>query len=272
MMRMKLFQYLRLLRPLQWIKNIFVFGPLFFSNSLLDLELLLKATSTFGAFCFISSSIYCLNDIRDVESDKFHPDKRFRPIASGIVSTKEGYYLLLLCIFLSTMVLFLSNIDNKTFVYVVLFFYLLMNIAYCFNLKQYSIIDVLVISVGFVMRVQVGGLAINVWISHWIILMTFLLSLFMAFAKRYDDYMIFVNTGTLHRFSIMGYNQSFLAEVVSILASIIIVCYIMYTTSDEILARMNTPNLYLTSIWVIVGHVICKICLYIKGLAIQQHC
>lgn len=246
-------RYIQLLRPLQWVKNLFVFAPLFFSNSLLDFKLCIKTIFVFWAFCLISSSIYCLNDINDVGSDKIHPYKKKRPIASGKVSIKEGYGIMSLCLFFALFSISLSNIVNQFSVFVVLLIYWCMNVAYCLKLKQFPIVDVIIISLGFVMRVLIGGYATNIWVSHWIILMTFLLSLFLAFAKRYDDYMIYANTGTLHRQSVKGYNLPFLEEVVAILASVIIVCYIMYATSDDVIDRTNNSYLYLTSLWVVIG-------------------
>ena len=128
-----------------------------------------------------------------------------------------------------------------------------MNIAYCLKLKQIAILDVTIIAIGFVMRVLIGGFATDIWISHWLVLMTFLVTLFLALAKRNDDYRIFEQTGTKPRVSITGYNQTFINESTAIVASITMVCYIMYTMSPEVIQKWGTRYVYLTSGWVLAG-------------------
>ena len=128
-----------------------------------------------------------------------------------------------------------------------------MNIAYCLKLKQYAILDVSIIAVGFVMRVLIGGWAANIWVSQWLVLMTFLITLFLALAKRRDDFSLFEQTGKKPRVSITGYNKEFINEAIGIVLSITMVCYIMYTMSDEVIERIGSVYLYLTSVWVLVG-------------------
>ena len=128
-----------------------------------------------------------------------------------------------------------------------------MNIAYCFKLKHYAIIDVTIIAIGFVLRVLAGGFATDTWVSHWLVLMTFLLALMLAFTKRYDDFSIYEQTGSKPRISITGYNKAFINEATAIVAAITMVCYIMYTMSEEVTARLGTRYLYLTSGWVLAG-------------------
>ena len=242
-----------MLRPLQWIKNGFVFAPIFFSNNLLKWDYLLPTMIVFCSFCFISSSIYCFNDLHDVEADRLHPKKRKRPIASGAVSTKAGYALMGLCTILAFILLAFTPSENIPYLYIIIGGYWLMNIAYCLKLKQIAIIDVSIIAIGFVMRVLIGGLASGVWISQWLVLMTFLVTLFLAFAKRNDDYRIYEQTGSKPRISITGYNQTFINEATAIIASITMVCYIMYTMSPDVIQRMGTRYVYLTSGWVLLG-------------------
>lgn len=245
--------YIQLLRPLQWLKNAFVFAPIFFSNNLLELKYLIPTTTAFISFCFISSSIYCFNDLRDVEADRQHPKKCKRPIASGEVSIKGGYIMMLLCLILAFTVPLFATLANIKYILLIIGGYWLMNIAYCLKLKQYAIIDVSVIAIGFVMRVFVGGLATNIWVSHWLVLMTFLLALFLALAKRSDDFSIFEQTGKKPRISITGYNKEFINEAIAIVSAITMVCYIMYTMSEDVIERMGSEYLYLTSGWVLVG-------------------
>ena len=245
--------YIQLLRPLQWLKNTFVFAPIFFSNNLLKPEFFWPTLVIFASFCLISSAIYCFNDLRDVEADRQHPKKCKRPIASGAVSIKGGYVMMLLCTIGSLLLIPFAHSINTPYLYIIITAYWLMNIAYCLRLKQYAILDVCIIALGFVLRVLSGGYAANVWVSHWLILLTFLLATFLALTKRYDDFTIFENTGIKPRKSITGYNKAFIKESTSIIVSITLVCYIMYTMSDEVVGRIGNKHLYLTSFWVFIG-------------------
>jgi len=245
--------YLKLIRVSQWIKNIFVFAPLFFSNNLFNIEQMTATIPTFLSFCFISSSIYCLNDLHDSESDRQHPEKCKRPIASGAVSARNGYFMMMLCALLSFGIMTFVNSQKPLYLYIIIGGYWLMNIAYCLKLKHYAIIDVAIIAIGFVLRVLAGGFATGTWVSHWLVLMTFLLALLLAFTKRYDDFCIYEQTGTKPRVSITGYNKAFINEATAIVAAITMVCYIMYTMSEEVIARMGTRYVYLTSGWVLAG-------------------
>ena len=249
--RMK--HYIQLLRPLQWIKNAFVFAPVFFSTNLLKPEFFWPTLVVFASFCLISSAIYCFNDLRDVEADRLHPKKCKRPIASGNVSIRGGYVMMILCTIGALLLIPLAQSPNTPYLYIIICGYWLMNIAYCLKLKQYAILDVTIIAIGFVMRILVGGLATDIWISHWLVLMTFLVTLFLALSKRNDDYRIFEQTGTKPRVSITGYNKTFINEATAIIASVTMVCYIMYTMSPEVIERMGTRYVYLTSGWVLAG-------------------
>ena len=249
----KIEQYIQLLRPLQWIKNGFVFAPAFFSTNLLKPEFFWPTLVVFVSFCFISSAIYCFNDLRDVEADRLHPKKCKRPIASGAVSIKGGYIMMHLCTIGALLLIPIAQSPNTPYLYIIIGGYWLMNIAYCLKLKQYAILDVTIIAIGFVMRILAGGLATDIWISHWLVLMTFLVTLFLALSKRNDDYRIYEQTGTKPRVSITGYNKTFINEAIAIIASVTMVCYIMYTMSPEVIERMGTRYVYLTSGWVLAG-------------------
>lgn len=242
-----------LLRPLQWVKNLFVFAPLFFSNNLLEPYYFEQTLWVFLAFCCVSSSIYCFNDIHDVESDRQHPRKCKRPIAAGKISIRTGYAVMILTLAGALALSMGAQRGNDTVVYALLIAYWLMNIAYCMRLKQYAILDVAIIAVGFVMRVLIGGFATDIFVSGWLVMMTFLLALFLAFAKRKDDYRIYEQTGTMPRKSMEGYNAQFIDLSVTIVGTITIVCYIIYTMSDSVIERFGSPYLYLTNVWVLAG-------------------
>ena len=140
--------------------------------------------------------------------------------------------------------------NNLSFI---ILFYLVLNIAYCVKLKQIALVDVFIIAFGFVLRILAGSVATGIKLSQWIILMTFLLALFLAFAKRRDDVVIYEDTGVKARKNVNRYNLQFMNQAIYIIASVTMVCYIMYTVSDEVIERMNTSYLYVTSIFVLAG-------------------
>lgn len=243
----------QLLRPQQWLKNLFVFIPLFFDRHLLDGSYLSAGFVVFAAWCFTASSIYCFNDIYDREDDRLHPRKRFRPIASGTLSVAEGYAWMGVMLVLGILTLSLLPAGRRWTVTGILLFYFVMNLGYCIRLKRYTLVDVFIIATGFVLRLLSGGEATQIRLSHWIVLMTFLLALFIAFAKRRDDVVIYENAGVMPRRNMNRYNLTFMNQAISIVASITMVCYIMYTVSEEVIRRMGTSFLYITSVFVLAG-------------------
>jgi len=246
-------QLIKLARPEQWLKNGFIFLPLFFSGQLSNLSNWYATVVVFVAFCFTSSSIYCFNDILDAEADREHPKKKLRPIASGKIETKAAYALMLVLLSLSATTIVLFAREKSEPLLLAIGSYCLINIAYCVKLKHFAIVDVLIIAIGFVLRVVSGGIATSIIVSQWIVLMTFLLALFLAFAKRRDDVVIFQKTGITVRKNTARYNLNFINQVLGIIAAITIVCYIMYTVSDEVVTRLNNHYVYLTSIFVLAG-------------------
>jgi 4-hydroxybenzoate polyprenyltransferase len=244
---MKLF--LKLIRPEQWAKNLFVFLPVFFGGQLLNLSALLSCVAAFAAFSLAASSVYCFNDIVDAEADKAHPEKRNRPVASGAITVKTAYAAMAVCSLLSLAILFFSSYALAALI----LFYYLMNIAYCVKLKDYAIIDVIIISIGFVLRVSAGGIASGIRCSEWIIIMTFLLALFLAFAKRRDDVIRYVNTSVSHRKNTDRYNPEFMNQVMTVVAAVAIIAYILYTLSPEVIDYYNSRHVYITGIFVLTG-------------------
>lgn len=244
---------LQLLRMEQWVKNFFIFFPLFFNGQLLNISLLLQCVIAFFAFSFAASSVYCFNDIYDVNADRLHPKKSKRPVASGSVTVKTAYLLMAVCFVISMIILLVLGGTQKYAVMGLIAFYYVMNIAYCVKLKQYAIIDVIVISIGFVLRVLVGGTATDIWLSEWIVIVTFLLALFLAFAKRRDDVVLFKNTGVAPRKNTDRYNLDFMNQVMTIVSTVTIIAYIMYTLSPDVIERFHSRNIYITSVFVLVG-------------------
>lgn len=244
---------LKLIRPQQWIKNLFVFIPMFFSSELFDTEVLMNSLIMFIAFCFTASSIYCYNDIVDADDDRNHPEKCHRPIAAGKVSVGAAYRIMGVTFILSIgTALTLPAPVMPSAVAVQLFYYVL-NLAYCSRLKQYAIIDVCIVAFGFVLRILAGGIVGEIMLSKWIVLMTFLLTLFLSFAKRRDDVIRMNETGEAPRKNTTRYNLTFINQAITITASVTLVCYIMYTVSPEVARQFGTENLYLTSVFVLLG-------------------
>ena len=243
---------LLLIRPQQWIKNGFVLIPMFFGGRLLNADDVIASVVTFFAFSFAASAIYCFNDIVDVDADRRHPVKCHRPIASGAVSVPTAYALMAVLALLSALLLFfLPQRAGETAGIVA--FYFLLNMAYCLWLKRHAIIDVCTVAFGFVLRILAGGMACDVAVSNWLVLMTFLLALFLSFAKRRDDVLRMNETGEPPRHNTIRYNLTFVNQAITITGTVTLVCYIMYTVSPEVVSRFHAPYLYLTSIFVLVG-------------------
>lgn len=243
---------LLLIRPQQWIKNGFVLIPMFFGGRLLNVDDAIASVITFFAFSFVASAIYCFNDIVDVEADRRHPVKCHRPIASGAVSVPTAYALMVILTLLSALLLFfLPQRAGETAGIVA--FYFLLNMAYCLWLKRHAIIDVCTVAFGFVLRILAGGMACDVAVSNWLVLMTFLLALFLSFAKRRDDVLRMNETGDPPRRNTIRYNLTFVNQAITVTGTVTLVCYIMYTVSPEVVSRFHAPYLYLTSIFVLVG-------------------
>lgn len=245
----KLRSYFLLIRVHQWSKNLFIFLPAFFALKLLQTEVISNLLFTFLGFSFLASAVYVFNDLLDIESDKIHPTKRNRPLASGAVSAQEGYVLIGVLLLIS-LGLFLY-LGNTTALFIA-GIYLVQNILYTIKLKHIAILDIMLIATGFVLRILIGGAVTDTVLSHWIILMTLVLALFLALAKRRDDVYNYNQTGQKARKNLEGYNLEFLNVAITIMATVVILCYVMYCTSPEIVARFG-ENTYLTSFFVILG-------------------
>ena len=174
--------------------------------------------------------------------------------------------MMALCMVGALVLLPLAKSPNIPYLYIIIVSYWLMNIAYCLKLKQIAILDVSIIAIGFVMRVLIGGLTTDIWVSHWLVMMTFLVTLFLALTKRNDDYRIYEQTGQKPRVSITGYNKTFINEATAIVASVMMVCYIMYTMSPEVIERMGNRYVYLTSGWALAG-----LLRYLQNMIVYNH-
>lgn len=247
---------IKLLRPHQWLKNVFVFTPLFFGRHAAQWCYVWPCVLAFLAFCMAASGVYCFNDICDAEADRQHPVKRMRPVACGAVSKRTAYATMLTAwaaAFLVVAVGCFYGDGSRCGLAGTLLLYIVCNLAYCVKLKQIAILDVFIIAVGFVLRIVAGGLATGIILSHWIVITTFLLALFLALAKRRDDVAIYVTSGVKARKSVESYNMDFLNQSFGILGSLTIMCYILYTVSGDVVERMGSHCVYVTSVFVLAG-------------------
>jgi len=240
---------LKLIRPHQYTKNIFIFAPLFFAAKLVDSHLLLSTVIAFVAFSLAASAVYVFNDYIDIEDDRRHPKKKDRPLASGAISKSQAI-IIMSVLSLSGLGLMFSISTEATAIALA---YIVMNIAYSLHLKHIAILDVTIIAIGFVLRLFIGSVATGISLTSWIVVMSFLLALFLALAKRRDDVLIYLDTGKKMRKVIDGYNLRLVDTAMAIMASVTIVAYITYTISSEVVTRVNSEYLYLTSLFVILG-------------------
>lgn len=241
--------YLYLMRPKHWIKNLFLFIPVFFAGEIFEIDRILSVLSGFAAFSLVASSIYIINDIRDLEADRIHPEKCKRPLPAGQVSLIGSKILFYGCLIIGFA---LSYFMGMKFLFVAGLYFLL-NMGYSFGLKNISILDILILSAGFVLRVKAGGVAADVAISVWLNIMVFLLALFMAIGKRRDDLLIKAISNKEMRKSIRGYNLDFLNVCLALISAVILVAYLMYAISPETNIRFGTYRLYYTTLFVLAG-------------------
>jgi len=237
-----------LLRVNQYTKNFFVLAPLFFSFKFRNIHLLSLSIAVFFIFSAVASCVYILNDITDIKEDTQHPVKCLRPLPSKRISLHSAVIAAVVLLCCSVIAAFLLDIRFAIF----LLTYFIINIFYSLGLKKIAILDIMIIAVGFVLRVYAGGAVINVTPTMWLTLMTFLLSLILALGKRRDD-VILKDDGVKTRPSIHGYNISLLNYSIVAMAAVTLVCYIQYTISPEIILHFHNPYLYCNIIFVIAG-------------------
>lgn len=248
-------KYLKLLRVEQWVKNLFVFAPLFFSGNITNVDLTIKSIYAFIVFSFAASSIYIINDYTDIESDKKHPEKCRRPLASGVISKSTAIIILffLVAVVLTLILLaphFLAIPSKLLWRFAtIIAFYFFMNLAYTFKLKHVAIIDVCIIAIGFVLRVLAGGYAAGITVSQWAILLTFVLALVLAIGKRRGELINAQVTGKTRK-ALDGYNVQFADIALSISVTLAIICYLMFTLSKEVQERFH-PRVFYTVIFVV---------------------
>lgn len=237
------------LRPHQWTKNLVVLAAVALSKHLFEAEPLIKAVSAFVLFCGLSGAVYLVNDIVDVEKDRLHPEKKLRPIASGAVSLSAARSFALL---LAPGSLLLSLLLGPAFVACAVA-YLVLNLLYSFRLKNVVILDVLCVSLGFVLRAVAGGVAISVPISDWLLVCTILLALFLALAKRRHEIVSLEGAAAGHRSILAEYSPYLLDQMISVVTASCVTAYAFYTMAPETQEKFQTDRLSWTIPFVLYG-------------------
>jgi 4-hydroxybenzoate polyprenyltransferase len=239
----------QLLRPTQWSKNAVLFAALIFSKHLFIATDVAVVAVAFVCFCCVASGAYVMNDIRDCERDRQHPLKARRPLPSGRVQRSTA---LAVAIGLVTVGLAGAFVLGRGFG-LLTGFYLVLQVAYTFVLKDMVILDVMSIATGFVVRAVAGGVVIGVPVSPWLIICTFLLALFLGFSKRRHELVLLDDRATEHRASLREYSPYFLDQMIAVVTASTVVAYAIYTVSPEVREKLGTDQLYLTIPFVLFG-------------------
>jgi 4-hydroxybenzoate polyprenyltransferase len=245
----KLMVIFKTLRPGNWIKNIIVFAPLTFSGRFTQVSTALRATLAFICFCIVSSAIYIVNDVCDKTEDQQHPTKKRRPIANGAIASSHA---LIISIFLMSGGLAIARfLGSYAFIYILL--YILISIAYSLVIKHVAILDVLKIALGFVLRILVGGAAVSVVPSYWLILCTVMISIFLGFTKRRVELVTNGYGNNNSRPVLKDYSISFLDQVIPMVTGATILAYALYTIDEHTQIVLGTTAMLLTLPFVIYG-------------------
>ncbi len=237
------------IRPQQWIKNMLVFGGLIFSQSFLKLDALLLSIAAFIVFCLASSAIYLFNDLRDIEEDRQHPIKCHRPLASGLLSVQLTWIIMISMLLIAVS----GAILLRPAFAMIIIIYLILNILYSMFLKKQVILDVMIVSFGFVLRAVAGALVIAVEVSPWLFLCTLMLALLVSFGKRRHELVLLNNNAHQHRMSLKEYSPPFLDIMMTISGAAALVTYSLYTMASETIARFGTQWLVLSTLFVLYG-------------------
>jgi len=240
--------YIRLFRIPHWTKNLFLFVALIFSRNLTNFNKLTTVVLAFLLFSIVASSVYLFNDILDYESDKLHPVKSKRPIASGKVSKNAAFRWFFFLLGLSVVASFEFNWKFQ----LILLTYFLLNILYSSSLKKIVILDIFSIAAGFILRTLAGAVVINVYVSKWLVLTTIFISLFLAVMKRRSELISPVPQQS-KREILKLYSEEFINQISAVTSAGVIICYALYTVSARTVEIFNTENLIYTTLFVIFG-------------------
>jgi 4-hydroxybenzoate polyprenyltransferase len=240
---------IRLARPHQWIKNTLVLAALIFGQRLFVVHDVIKASLAFVAFCALSSAGYILNDIADRDADRLNPEKCDRPLARGDLSVGAAARAAML---LAAIALALSVVLGAGFLGIAVA-YAALQFVYSLWAKHQVIVDVISVSIGFVLRAFAGGVAIHVEVSPWLVFITFVLALFLVLARRRHELIALGDDAIAHRSALSSYSVRLVDQMISIVAGAALVSYMIYTASAEVEAKLGTQHLYLTVPFVAFG-------------------
>jgi len=235
-------------RPKHWVKNLVVFAALVFSQNLGNTGMLVQVAETFALFCLASAAVYLINDIADRDQDRFHPEKKDRPIASGKLAIGPALVGALICIAAAL----LGAFELRPLVFVILLGYVALNLAYSFYLKNIILLDAFSIALGFVFRVVAGAEVIEVEISAWIVLCTVLGSLFLAFSKRRHELGL-EEAATNHRPALAHYSTYFLDQMIAVVTASTVMAYALWTMWPSVAEKFHTHRLPWTIPFVCYG-------------------
>jgi 4-hydroxybenzoate polyprenyltransferase len=241
--------FLRALRPHQWTKNLLVFAALLFSKHLFEPEPFFRASLAFVAFCGLAGAVYLWNDVADIERDRLHPRKKLRPLAAGELSIRAATLGALSLVVLALSLSFW--LDARLGLCAAS--YLALNLAYSFGLKHVVILDVLCISLGFVLRALAGGYAIDVPVTEWLLVLALLLALFLALAKRRHEITSLSESATGHRAILAEYSPYLIDQMTSVVTASVVTAYAFYTLSPETVQKFGTAKLSWTLPLVLYG-------------------
>ena len=237
------------MRPKQWVKNLLVFAALIFSKNLVHVPSALKSVAAFAVFCVLSGAVYIINDLMDREGDRSHPRKRNRPIASGRV--KPGPAVVWAAVSVAGSLVAAWFIDWRFCAIGAGYF--VMQLAYSVRLKHVVVLDVIIVAIGFALRAIAGTFAINVGVSSWLFVVTLLLALFVAVAKRRHELVNLEGGGITHRSVLGKYSQSLLDQMMAVATSATVVAYCLYTIAPETVQKFGSRYLIFTLPFVLYG-------------------
>lgn len=243
----KIVAFVTMLRLPQWVKNAFVLAPLLFSGKFSDQTMCLKSGLAFLSFCLISSAVYILNDLCDRQQDQSHPTKKLRPIASGAVPPPQALAVMLF--FALASLILASSLNYWCAALVGL--YAIINVIYSFGLKHVAILDVMAIAAGFVLRILAGSVAIGAAPSHWLILCTIMISMFLGFTKRRAELAAVESHDS--RTVLKDYSAMFLDQVIAVVTGATLICYALYTVDSQTITLFKTKAMIMTVPCVMYG-------------------
>jgi 4-hydroxybenzoate polyprenyltransferase len=240
--------YIRLIRIKHWVKNVFIFAPLIFSLNFYKTNYIGRTLIMCAAFCLAASAVYVFNDIADRERDRLHPKKKDRPIASGAVPVRNALIMALAFFLASVAVSGILGLPS----FLIVLAYIGLNVAYSLLLKNQTFVDVMVIATGFLLRVVAGAFAINVELTHWMLLTTFFLSLFLGFGKRRKE-VLATKGSTRHRAVFQDYTVELLNSLIIISASLTIITYSLYVITSKAMIALGRDKFIATIPFVVFG-------------------